>query len=157
MLSIATKIFLLRTFVDYENPFIQFTVSFFMSIAYFVGRYVFGDFEFGISMIILVGIDTIFGAWSAKRRKDFDFKTFFDAVVQKVILYALFISAFWVLTNIKTNTGDSPLFWTDWIGYSWIAGKELVSIVKHVNFIKPGWVPKFILDKVDIFAQKAKM
>lgn len=157
MTDVIARFFLLKSFIDFDAPFMQFTVSFFASILWFIGQYVFGDAEFGISMMLLIILDTIFGAWSSVKRGAFQVTIFFKAVIEKVILYALFISAFWIITNIKTGSGDNPMFWADWIGYSWIAGKELVSIVKHVNFIKPGWVPAFILEKLDAFEKKGKL
>ena len=147
----------LSILIDIQNPFIQFAMSFFASVGWFFGRYVFGDAEFGISMAILIVIDTVLAGWVASKKGVFDLKIFFRGLMEKIILYALFVSAFWILTNIKTGSSDSPLFWADWIGYSWIAGKELVSIVKHVNFIRPGWVPKFITEKIDSFEKEGKL
>jgi len=144
-------------FIDQEAWLFQFTVSFFSAIGAFFTQHVFGDAQFGIAMLLLISIDTILGAWKYWKLNEFELKSFFTGTMEKVILYALFVSAFWIVTQIKTNTGDNPLFWADWIGYSWIAGKEIVSIVRNADVVKPGWVPSWIIEKINTLDQTGKI
>lgn len=122
----------------------------------FISTYVFGDALFAMAIFMLICIDVILGTMNAIKTKQFRFGKLFNKTIEKTIIYGLFMSAIWIITHIKTGSGYSPGVWADWIGYSWLAGKEFASIIRNITALRPGFFPKTIMDKIDNFEKVGK-
>lgn len=122
----------------------------------FISTYIFGDYNFAIAMFSLICIDLIVATRVAIKQKKFSVKSLFGKTIDKTIIYALFMAAIWIITHIETGSGGNPGVWADWIGYSWLAGKEFASIVRHIAELRPGFFPKALMDKLDSYEKIGK-
>lgn len=136
---------------------LQLIGSAFNAIILFIGTYVFGDSAFVIALSILLFWDVVTGAWLAKARGEFNFAKMFKRTIEKIVLYFIFMSAFWIAMNVEMHsTGSKPLFWVDWIGYSWLAANEVSSIVKNIASLRPGFLPAWMVDRFKQFDKTGK-
>ena len=122
-----------------------------IAIMTFITTYIFGDYNFAIAMFSLICIDLVFATRVAIKQKKFSVKLLFGKTIDKTIAYALFMAAIWIITHIETGSGGNPGVWADWIGYMWLAGKEFVSIVRHITSLRPGFFPKPLIDKLESY------
>lgn len=127
-----------------------------IAIMTFVSTYIFGDYNFALAMFLLICIDLVLAVRVALKQKKFSLKALFSKTIDKTIIYALFMASIWIITHIKTGSGGSPGVWADWIGYSWLAGKEFVSILRHITSLRPGFFPKTLMDKLDTYENIGK-
>lgn len=122
----------------------------------FVDRYLYSDWDFARSIVILIVIDTILSVVKHIIHKDASSEDFWVGTSKKIFVYALLMITANVLT---TNTvHESAMGTTTWLGdYLCVAMvvREAISIVENSNAIVP-WLPKNILKRLKDFGEEGE-
>ena len=142
------------TFLDISSTWStigQFAAGLLSAFFTFFSQYVFGDATFAIQLSLLVFFDLMLGIGVSVKLKRFNWEVLFKHLVTKVVVYFIFMSCFWIMTQIETNTGNNPLFWFDWVGYSVLSGREIVSIFKNGELLRPGTFPEWFIKNINLF------
>ncbi len=110
-----------------------------------VNVYLFSDWEFMISLLIITHIDTVLGVWLAVRNQQVSSRGF-AGYFEKHIIYALFLIMCHVLTHLKIDGREVAFFqWVNNMFYVAILVREAISILEKVGAIKPNLIPNWIL------------
>ena len=110
-----------------------------------VNVYLFSDWEFMISLLIITHIDTVLGVWLAVRNQQVSSRGF-AGYFHKHIIYALFLIMCHVLTHLKIDGKEVAFFnWVNNMFYIAILVREAISILEKVGAIKPNLIPSWVL------------
>lgn len=113
----------------------------------FVHKYVFADWQFVITLSVIVFIDTLLGLMLAYKLKNIESNKF-AKVLNKMIVYILLLIATHTLTHYKVQGQESLgifiFVWIDNIVYAAIMVRELISILENTGklgiFVAPSWI-----------------
>ena len=101
-----------------------------------VNVYLFSDWEFMISLLIITHIDTVLGVWLAVRNQQVSSRGF-AGYFHKHIIYALFLIMCHVLTHLKIDGKEVAFFnWVNNMFYIAILVREAISILEKVGAIR---------------------
>ena len=119
-----------------------------------IEKYIFDDWQFLISLSVLVCLDTVLGFI-----KHLKFKTLsssgFSKLFIKFIIYAAVLILTHVLKNYTVSGTVNILFsWIDGTMYSAIVIREAISILENAGAISPGLFPNWALEKLKQFDEK---
>lgn len=115
----------------------------------FINRYVFDDWAFFVTLMILVITDTGLGLYKAWRLKKVASNKF-AKVFTKVLVYFALLVATHAAAHLKVNgKPDVLLTWLDGVVYAGIVVRELLSIVEKagaLGVIMPAFLMKRLRD-----------
>lgn len=118
-----------------------------------LNRYVFSDWEFFISLCVVMGVDTVLGTWRALRERRLDSRGF-SHVIKKVGFYFLFLAATQAVAEHKVQGAQNDLLqWVDGVCYSVILVREFLSILEHSAAIGIFHAPDWLLNRLRNLAQ----
>lgn len=123
----------------------------------FVDKYIFADWEFVISLGILVITDTLTGVYKYWRLKQIS-SSGFGRFITKVISYAIFL----IILHIAANFTDKPLLeeafdYFQAVGYAALVVREILSIFENIAVIYPNVVPKWMLARLKDFDENGNL
>lgn len=120
-------------------------------VTQFVSKYLFDDWQFVISLGILIAIDTVLGFSLAFLNKKIS-SAGFAKLFTKIIVYAIFLIIIHTCTNLSAH-GDNIgiLSWIDSFGYTAIVVRESLSILEKCALINSNLIPKWILKRLHDF------
>lgn len=121
------------------------------NLLYFVEKYIFNDWDFLVSLSILVLLDTIFGSIKAVKEGVFKAGKGLSGFALKVIILACTIAAIGVIDN-STIAGESSWFngYIDAGAFAIMLGFEGVSFLKNLYYLKPMPIIGWLLKKLDL-------
>lgn len=126
-------------------------VSLFTGLVQFVNTYVFADWHFVITLMVIIGADTALGLYVAYKHKHISSKGF-AKMFNKVIVYMMFLICTHVATHISAQGKEvSLLSWMDSAIYSAIVVREILSIFEKCALINPTLIPVWILKRLKYF------
>lgn len=120
-------------------------------LLYFVERYIFNDWDFLVSLSLLVLFDTCLGAVRAVKERRFSVRTGMVGFGLKVVILACTIVAIGVIDNSRI-AGDSSWFkgYIDAGAFAIMLGFEGVSVLRNLYSLKPMPVIEWLLKKLDL-------
>lgn len=123
----------------------------------FIAKYLFSDKEFIISLAILIAVDTALAVLYHLMRKSISSEGF-SKFFLKIIIYGAFLIIIHTAINLRREDG-SPiglLSWLDYLGYTAIVVREIISIIEKANKLRPGLLPPWILKRFKDFDDTGK-
>lgn len=117
----------------------------------FVNKYLYDDWSFLISLVILISVDTALGFFKAWRNKVVSSKGFSD-IITKLFLYSMTLITVHVLMNF-TIKGKHPVLvgYVDDFVFTSLMLREAISIFENIALINPKIVPSWLLKKLKSF------
>lgn len=117
----------------------------------FLAQYIFSDWHFVFTMVVLVSIDLILGVMVASRRGNISSEKF-SKTITKVLIYMLLLIATHIVSSFKVNGEINSIFsWLDSLVYSTIMVREFLSIVEKTAILGVFKLPNFIKEKLEIY------
>jgi len=143
-LNISQKINLTILSVGYGAPILA-----------FFELYIFKDWNFLVSIVLLVFLDSIVGGISAFISKEFSTKTLYKKLSIKIFAITIAIVVIGILKNAVIGGYNNVMStWIDSSLYAIMLGFEGASVLKNCYKIYP-WEPiKLILKKLDVYYKK---
>jgi toxin secretion/phage lysis holin len=121
----------------------------------FFERHIFEDWQFFISLAILVSLDTLLGGAKAIKAKNFSSKIW-KGFIGKILTYGVLLAATHVAATYKVHGVTNTLFsWIDSVMYAGIVVREFTSILENCGALGIA-VPKFILSRLADFDENGK-
>lgn len=125
--------------------------SVFAAVSEIFEKYLFSDWQYLIFLIILVGIDSLLGAYAAYKRQELSSKGW-GKIIEKLLIYFSFLVMTHVLMFVTINGQKVTLLsWLDDTLFFAILIREAISVVENAALINPGLVPKWLLSKLKSF------
>lgn len=120
-------------------------------LLFFVEKYIFNDWDFLISLFILVFLDTIFGCLKAVKEKRFKVRAGLTGFALKIIILACTVFAIGVIDNSRI-AGESTWFqgYVDAGAFAIMLGFEGASVLRNLYALKPSPIIEFVLKKLDL-------
>lgn len=118
-------------------------------VLYLFERYVFNDWDFLVSIGLLVFFDTIFGAWLAIKEKRFSATKGMSGFAKKLAYIAMSVMLIGIIDNAKIDGQES--FFSDVIdsaALSILMAFEAVSAIKNLYKLNPPRSVKTPLEKI---------
>lgn len=127
------------------------------SLLFFIERYVFNDWDFLVSLFILVFFDTIFGCARAIKEGRFRVRNGLSGFALKIIILACTVFAIGVIDNSRI-AGESTWFqgYVDAGAFAIMLGFEGASVLRNLYAIKPSPIIEFVLKKLDLLTYLSK-
>lgn len=123
----------------------------------FLAQYIFSDWHFVFTMVILVSIDLILGLMVASRRGNISSEKF-SKTITKVLIYMLLLIATHIVSSFKVNGEINSIFsWLDSLVYSTIMVREFLSIVEKTAILGVFKLPNFIKEKLEIYGDDGEI
>lgn len=121
------------------------------SLLFFVERYVFNDWDFLVSLSILILLDTILGVKVASKNNLFQAKLGIKGFATKLVILACTVIAIGVIDNSKIG-GESSWFsgYVDAGAFAIMLGFEAISVLRNAYILKPSPVIEWLLKKLDM-------
>ncbi len=120
----------------------------------FLNIYVYDDWQFFISLCIVIGIDTVLGVWQRWRSRTLSSRGF-GRVFAKVGFYSLFLIATHILATHKVRGQlNTLLTWVDSACYSLVLVREFLSILEHSAALGIFTPPAWLLQRLQQFAEQ---
>lgn len=115
----------------------------------FFEKNVFNDWQFAISLALIVSLDTVLGIFAALKLHRFSSVDFWP-VVPKTLTYVAILFATHIASSYQVNgEANTILSWLDSVVYAAIMVREMISIVENsgkLGFIFPAWILKRLKD-----------
>ena len=114
----------------------------------FIDKYVFNDWEFIFTLMVLIILDTLLGFYIAFKRREVSSDRF-AKLFTKIIVYMVMLICSHAATTIKANGTDIMLLaWLDSVIYSGIVVREMLSLFEKCAIIQPNLVPQWIIKRL---------
>lgn len=118
-----------------------------ISVLAFINQYLFSDWKFGVQLCVVVMIDTFFGIWVNLKKHRFSLAGF-SKFITKVIIYWAFLCVVHSITHFAVEGERNAIFgWFSMFAYAALIVKEAVSTMLHIETIKPGSIPSWIIKR----------
>lgn len=118
---------------------------------HYVEKYLFSDWQFIGSLMVLVVLDTLTGIWKHWTHNTISSKGF-GQFCKKLILYGCVLIVTHTLISFRVQGEPNVIFsWIDTIVYSAIIVREALSIFENVAAIYPDLLPAWLLKKLRDF------
>lgn len=118
-------------------------------VVVFINKYVFDDWHFVLSLIVLVGVDTALGVYKAWRLNCVSSASF-GKIFNKLAAYCAVLIATHAAAHLQANgKAVSLLTWLDGLVYAAIVVREFISILEKAGALGvavPGWLLKRLRD-----------
>jgi phage-related holin len=135
---------------------LSFTALFALLLA-FVKRYIYADFNFLISLSVIVAIDTALGFSLAWRQKRITIRGGFGKLFTKMLIYGCILIVTHVVTSIEIRGKALEVFnWFPMLAYGALLAAETLSILVNINKIKPGLITAAIMKRFADFNDAGK-
>lgn len=135
-----------RIIPDPKLAFISFTAIFAVLVK-IINEYVFDDWQFVITMAVIIMVDTLLGVYKAWRNKQVS-SALFSKVFKKMLVYMAILIATHAATHLQANGKQvSLLTWVDSLVYAAIVVREFISILEKaaaLGVILPGGILKHL-------------
>lgn len=115
-----------------------------LSIQKFIETYIYSDWNFLASLLVLIALDTITGIAKHWRAGTVSSKGFGN-VIGKLLLYGV------VLIVVKHLGNIALLQWVGDFAMSALLLREGISVLENVAVLRPGLLPKGLLKKLQEF------
>lgn len=127
------------------------------SLLFFIEKYIFNDWDFLVSLFILVFFDTIFGSLRAIKEGRFKVRTGLSGFALKIIILACTVFAIGVIDN-STIAGESTWFegYIDAGAFAIMLGFEGASVLRNLYALKPSPIIEYVLQKLDMLTYLSK-
>ena len=123
----------------------------------FIEEYVFSDWDFLISLMLLVGLNTVVGSIAASIAGEFSAKLFYKKLGIKVFGIAIVLLGVGILKKAKIDGEENQL--SDLLDagfYALMGGLELLSLLKNAYKIYPWEVIKYAIESIQSYYFKKK-
>ena len=123
----------------------------------FVENYIYSDWQFATSIIVLIVLDTVLAMYAAYKNKQPITSKKFAGVHEKFIVYFSMLIMTKVLMSFLVNGNSIKIFdWVDEVVCSFIIVRESISLLENATKINENLVPKWILKRLKGFAEDGK-
>lgn len=123
----------------------------------FIDQYIFNDWQFVITIAVMIGVDTCLGLLLAWKRQDISSEAF-SKLFTKIIVYALLLVASHAAATYQVDGAPNTLLsWVDSIVYSIMVARELISIFEKTALLNIFTLPAPLLAKLRYFNDKGTM
>lgn len=120
-------------------------------VVWFVNRYLFNDWEFFITLCVVVLVDTLLGVWCAWRASEVSSRGF-GRIIQKLGFYFLFLVATHALAQHRVQGEvNSLLTWVDSWCYAILLVREFLSILEKSAKLGLFHPPAWLLKRLAVF------
>lgn len=124
-------------------------------VVQFVEKFLWNDWDFVVSLAVMVTLDTICGLWRAWREGSISSKAL-GRVFIKIIVYAIVLIAVHSLTNFTVHGERNSIIaaiipYFDAVCYGSIMIREALSIVENLSKLGHKVLPNFILKRLTDF------
>lgn len=131
-------------------------ISFLKTLLDVVEVHLFSDWDFLISMLIMVHLDTLLGIWKSAKFKQVSSRGF-AGYFEKLIMYFVFLIATHQLFSFPIEGKPNVLFgWIKNLSYTLIMVREAISLVENIGVIRPGLINPNILSYLKKFDASGK-
>jgi len=116
----------------------------------FVEKYVFSDWNFLISLMLLVGLNTVVGSIAAAIAGEFSSKLFYKKLIIKIFGIATVLIGVGILKKAQIDGEEN--YFADILDagiYSLLGGLELLSLLKNAYKIYPHHVIKDLIEVIE--------
>ena len=153
----GVALYYLKVFSFFKNTNV-FILSFSLAgCLKFVEKYIYSDWQFAFSIIILIVVDTVLAMYAAYKNKQPITSRKFSAVFEKIIVYFSMLVMTKVLMSFLINGSSLNIFsWVDEVVCSFVVVRESISILEKATDINETLVPKWLLSKLKGFAVDGK-
>lgn len=117
----------------------------------FIETYLFHDWNYFVSLFILITVDTITGVMKAFKQGVLSSNKFGRLLI-KIILYCLTLIVVNVLISFKIDGSHPHIF--DWIEvflFNALIFREAISVFENIAIIYPSLLPAFVMKKLEMF------
>jgi toxin secretion/phage lysis holin len=122
----------------------------------FVDKYVFSDWEFIFTLVVLIVLDTVLGFYLAWKRKEVS-SDGFAKLFKKLIVYIVLLICSHTAATVKANGSEIIMLnWLDSVIYSGIIVREILSLFEKCAVIQPNLVPQWILERLRNYNEKGE-
>jgi phage-related holin len=119
-----------------------------LKLSFYFEKYIFQDWGFAGYLIVPIILDTIIGSYRAKKQGKFKWKEF-DKIVDKLITYMTILILVHVMTSFTVDDTTITVFhWMRVTVFSALMAKEGYSILKNLAALNKGYVPVWLLRKL---------
>ena len=126
-------------------------------VAQLLRQYVFDDVAFLLSLVLVVGVDTVLGLWRGLVQRRVS-SGGFARLFQKVAFYALFLVAVHAVARHTVNGAPNVLLtWLDSVAYSLILVRELLSILENSAAIGLYVPPRWLVARLELFDSTGRL
>lgn len=123
---------------------------------HYIEKYLFADWQFIGSLVVLVVLDTLTGIWKHWTHNTISSRGF-GKFCKKLILYGCVLIVTHTLISFRVQGQPNTVFgWIDTIVYSAIIVREALSVFENVAAIYPDLLPKWLLKKLKDFDATGK-
>lgn len=123
----------------------------------FVERYVFSDWDYLISLSLLVGLNTIVGSIAAKIEDVFTTKLFYKKLGIKIFGVAIVLTGVGILKKAKIDGEENYLAELLDAGiYALMGGLELLSLLKNAYKIYPWEIIRYGIESIQSYYFKQR-
>ena len=123
----------------------------------YIEKYLFADWDFVVSLVVILLIDTGTGMWKSLIERNFNSYKF-GRVFIKAIVYIVFLIMVHTLTSYKVRGETSRLLsWLDNLAYAGILIREAISILENLTVISPNTIPSWILERFKLFNKSGRV
>jgi hypothetical protein len=126
-------------------------------IVAFVDKYIYSDWEFFSSVVIVVLINSFFGLIRHYKTGTLNPDKFFT-IFYKLLTYLLLLIAFKAIVHFKINGETNTIFgWLDYGIYASIMIAEAKTLLENTAALGIFVAPKWIISKFEMFDKEGKM
>jgi len=120
-----------------------------IKLGFYFEKYIFQDWGFVAYLIVPIMLDTLIGSYRAKKQGKFQWKKF-DKIVDKLITYITILILVHVMTSFTIEDTTITVFqWMRITVFSALMAKEGYSILKNLAAMNRGYVPYWLLKKLE--------
>lgn len=120
-----------------------------VKVGFYFEKYIFQDWGFAGYLIVPIMLDTLIGSYRAKKQGKFQWKKF-DKIVDKLITYITILILVHVMTSFTIEDTTVTIFnWMRITVFSALMAKEGYSILKNLAAMNKGYVPYWLLKKLE--------
>lgn len=126
-------------------------------LLYFIEKYIFNDWDFLVSLSLLVVFDTVLGIKIALNQGVFKVKKGLNGFATKVIVLACTIASIGIIDNSKIG-GQTSWFegYIDAGAFAIMLGFEGISVLRNLYILKPTPLIEQMLQKLDLLIKNSK-
>jgi len=120
-----------------------------IKLGFYFEKYIFQDWGFAAYLIVPIILDTLIGSYRAIKQGKFKWKEF-DRIIDKLITYITILILVHVMTSFTIDDTTITVFhWMRVTVFSALMAKEGYSILKNLAAMNKGYVPYWLLKKLE--------
>ena len=122
-------------------------------------KYLFSDWEYFGFLFSLIVLDTLFamlGVWRNQGWKALSFKASHNFAIKLFLYFGVLVLSH-IFGNFTVHGKPNILFtWIDTFIFSYLIAKEGLSLAKNINAVMPGYVPQFVITRLNKFQKSGR-